>query len=109
IAEQDEDISSLLEADIEEPKDDEVISAVESNTDTASVEKPKKVGRVKASPIARKLAEENNIDLSLVTGTGPNGRIVLEDVEEYLKTSSKKIKASPMAEKIAEQNQVDLS
>ncbi len=39
-------------------------------------------GRVKASPLARKVASELGIDLSSVTGTGPAGRIVKEDVEK---------------------------
>ncbi|WP_163427527.1 dihydrolipoamide acetyltransferase family protein [Eubacterium pyruvativorans] len=40
--------------------------------------------QVKASPAAKKLAREKGIDLSLVTGTGPNGKIKIEDVEQYL-------------------------
>jgi pyruvate dehydrogenase E2 component (dihydrolipoamide acetyltransferase) len=38
-------------------------------------------GRVKASPLARKVAEEMGVDLSRVQGTGPGGRIVKADVE----------------------------
>ena len=38
-------------------------------------------GRVKASPLARRIARERGIDLSSLTGTGPEGRIVAEDVE----------------------------
>jgi pyruvate dehydrogenase E2 component (dihydrolipoamide acetyltransferase) len=38
-------------------------------------------GRVKASPLARRMARERGIDLGEVTGTGPDGRIVAEDVE----------------------------
>ncbi len=38
--------------------------------------------RVKASPLARKVAQEKGIDLSTVTGTGPGGRIVQKDVSE---------------------------
>ena len=38
--------------------------------------------RVFASPLARRLADQNNIDLSQVTGSGPNGRIVKADVEK---------------------------
>lgn len=37
-------------------------------------------GRIKASPLARKLADEQGIDLSRVRGTGPGGRIVAEDL-----------------------------
>jgi pyruvate dehydrogenase E2 component (dihydrolipoamide acetyltransferase) len=38
-------------------------------------------GRIKASPLARRIARERGIELSQVTGTGPDGRIVAEDVE----------------------------
>jgi len=38
---------------------------------------------VKASPLARNIAREHNIDLSLVTGTGPGGRITKEDVLKF--------------------------
>jgi pyruvate dehydrogenase E2 component (dihydrolipoamide acetyltransferase) len=38
-------------------------------------------GRIKASPLARRIARERGIELSLLTGTGPDGRIVAEDVE----------------------------
>lgn len=38
-------------------------------------------GRIKASPLARKIAEQVNVDLSLVHGTGPQGRIVRKDIE----------------------------
>ena len=38
-------------------------------------------GRVKASPLARRMAKERGVDLAAVVGTGPDGRIVAEDVE----------------------------
>ena len=38
-------------------------------------------GRVKASPLARRIARERGIDLTALRGTGPDGRIVAEDVE----------------------------
>ena len=37
--------------------------------------------RIKASPLARRIARERGIDLSAVAGTGPDGRVVAEDVE----------------------------
>ena len=37
--------------------------------------------RVKASPLARRMARERGIDLALLAGTGPDGRIIAEDVE----------------------------
>jgi pyruvate dehydrogenase E2 component (dihydrolipoamide acetyltransferase) len=38
-------------------------------------------GRVKASPLARRIARERGVDLAQLRGTGPDGRIVAEDVE----------------------------
>ena len=37
--------------------------------------------RIKASPLARRIARERGVDLTMLTGTGPEGRIVAEDVE----------------------------
>ncbi len=37
--------------------------------------------RIKASPLARRIARERGVDLASLTGTGPDGRIVAEDVE----------------------------
>ena len=42
-------------------------------------------GRViKASPLARRIAEEHGIDLRQIQGTGPSGRIVRDDIEDYV-------------------------
>ena len=38
-------------------------------------------GRIKASPLARRIARERGVDLAQIQGTGPDGRIVAEDVE----------------------------
>lgn len=40
--------------------------------------------RIKASPLAKRIAKENNLDLSQVFGTGPNGRVVRDDVNEFV-------------------------
>ncbi len=40
-------------------------------------------GHVKSSPLARKLAEQRNIDLAAVSGSGPDGRIVKRDIEAF--------------------------
>ena len=39
-------------------------------------------GRIKASPLARRIARERGVELSSLQGTGPEGRIVAEDVEQ---------------------------
>lgn len=45
--------------------------------------------RVKASPLAKKLAEEKGIDLAKVKGSAENGRIVKKDIEQYKPTEEK--------------------
>ncbi|MEO5958917.1 MAG: pyruvate dehydrogenase complex dihydrolipoamide acetyltransferase [Opitutaceae bacterium] len=51
-------------------------------------------GRVKISPLAKKLAAEKKIDPSRVTGTGPGGRIVRADIEAALKAPQSQISNS---------------
>jgi len=43
--------------------------------------------RIKASPVARRLAEENDIGLSSLAGSGPGGRIVKKDVKKAIKAA----------------------
>jgi pyruvate dehydrogenase E2 component (dihydrolipoamide acetyltransferase) len=51
-------------------------------------------GRIKASPLARNMAEEQGITLSNVKGSGPGGRIIKRDIEEY---EPSQIPAAPAA------------
>lgn len=64
--------------------------------------------QVKISPVAKKIALENDIDISLIVGSGPKGRIVLEDVEKHLK-EKKDIKITPAASKLAVELALDPS
>eukprot|EP01129_Flabellula_baltica_P017000 TRINITY_DN9289_c0_g1_i1.p1 TRINITY_DN9289_c0_g1~~TRINITY_DN9289_c0_g1_i1.p1 ORF type:complete len:617 (-),score=195.28 TRINITY_DN9289_c0_g1_i1:42-1856(-) len=53
-------------------------------------------GRVFASPLARKLAAEKGYEINSITGTGPDGRIIKADVEEFTPSASKSsTKAAP--------------
>ena len=47
-------------------------------------------GRIKASPLAKKIASENKIDLDNVDGTGPGGRIIKKDIEAILESEPEK-------------------
>jgi pyruvate dehydrogenase E2 component (dihydrolipoamide acetyltransferase) len=53
-------------------------------------------GGVKASPVARKMAAERDIDLKRVKGTGPGGRITKSDIEDY-QPGAAPAKAAPAA------------
>jgi len=58
-------------------------------------------GRVKASPIAKRIASEIGVELSQIEGTGPGGRIVRADVEAAQSKPAPKPKSAPAAEPAA--------
>src|SRR5690606_12640093 len=62
--------------------------------------------RIKASPLARKIARERGIDLRNVQGSAEGGRIVKKDVENFNPASSAAVSAAP--EKAAEQVAVSI-
>jgi len=57
-------------------------------------------GRIFASPLAKRMAEQAGLDLSRIKGTGPNGRIVKDDVDAAAKGGTAKA-AAPPAQKAA--------
>ena len=59
---------------------------MEENVETSTNEG----GRIKASPLAKKLAQEKGIDIAKVPGSGDGGRIVKKDVDDYVPQSFKK-------------------
>jgi len=60
-------------------------SSQEQDTATATSEPTTDTdGRIKASPLARKIAKEKGIDLNAVTGSAEGGRIIKKDVEEFV-------------------------
>jgi pyruvate dehydrogenase E2 component (dihydrolipoamide acetyltransferase) len=65
-------------------KQEQPIANAQPETKT---EQPEEVantnGRVKASPLAKKLAEEKGIDIAKVSGSGDGGRIIKKDVDDY--------------------------
>ena len=56
-------------------------AAPATSAEAAAASAPVGGGRIKASPLARRIAKERGVDLASVQGTGPEGRIVAEDVE----------------------------
>ncbi|MFT8737379.1 MAG: pyruvate dehydrogenase complex dihydrolipoamide acetyltransferase [Zymomonas mobilis] len=52
--------------------------------DAVSVPDQGKIGRIKASPLAKRLAKKNDVDLKNITGSGPHGRIVKADIEAFI-------------------------
>jgi pyruvate dehydrogenase E2 component (dihydrolipoamide acetyltransferase) len=62
----------------------------------------------RVSPVARRIAEERQIALDTVTGTGPGGRITRRDVETALTTLPGKVRATPAARRLARELDVPL-
>ena len=76
---------------------------------TAAAEQPAAVrgdGRVKASPLARRLAREKGIDIAALQGSGPEGRIIAEDVEHATVAPPQ---AAPAAVETGEVEQLELT
>ena len=76
------------------PVPTESASAAPPVPEPATVSAEGNGGRIKASPLARRIARERGIDLAALSGTGPEGRIVAEDVERAGDTPAP-AKASP--------------
>ncbi|HOX39322.1 MAG TPA: dihydrolipoamide acetyltransferase family protein [Candidatus Brocadiia bacterium] len=74
---------------------------------TARAADAQEPGRLIASPRAKKLASDEKIPLQILRGSGPNGRIVEQDVSDYL-AKRKAIKATPTALEVAYQKAIDL-
>lgn len=102
IGKPDEDIEALVneavtdikeaQSDTSSDKDDDN-TAKEENQDAPEQEPASPLkskssnrdhGRIKISPLARSMAQEEGIDLSKITGSGPEGRIVKRDIEKYM-------------------------
>ncbi|WP_174614560.1 dihydrolipoamide acetyltransferase family protein [Virgibacillus ihumii] len=62
-------------------------------------------GKVRATPAARRIAREQNVELTSIKGSGPKGRIHEQDVKDALDNA----KATPLAEKVAKDKGVDLA
>ncbi len=59
-------------------------------------------GRTKASPLARNLARQAGLDISLIQGSGPGGRVVQRDIEKAIEGGAQKPQLSPeLAKKAA--------
>lgn len=88
----------------EKEKTESPVENIEAKESISSTEKEElRPDGLFSSPSARRLAREKNLELTEITGSGPNGRIVKKDVEAYLKFAKSERKVTPVAKKIAEE------
>jgi pyruvate dehydrogenase E2 component (dihydrolipoamide acetyltransferase) len=85
-----EDISALLSGDAPAKAETSAKNETPAKSTETAVSAPAAISaaansdqRLKASPLAKKIAEDKGIDLSKVQGSGDDGRIVKKDVENY--------------------------
>jgi len=86
-----EDISSLnnyKDSTNQAPNSKSVEKTMEATINEIDTQKEKasgKLEKIKSSPLARRLAKNLNVDLSQISGSGPNGRVIKIDIEAYIK------------------------
>lgn len=74
----------ILESDVQQYIEMRGPVATESSESSESSESP----RLKASPLARRLAKEHGVDLQALVGSGPDGRVVRDDVLQAAETAA---------------------
>lgn len=97
----------------------EVTEPVETLLPTPPEPPTRPAGEVRASPVAKRLAREHNVNLALVPGTGEEGRITEKDVLIFIEArqaqaapapaATKAAPASPVAKRMAREHNVDLA
>ena len=73
----------IAEASTDEQRQDQTEGA-DTHRRPPEIEESTDGRSIKASPLARRMAEEHDIDLGQIQGTGPGGRIVRDDIEDFL-------------------------
>lgn len=107
IGQKNEDISELLaslksggtaaKTAVEPTTTSAPAAAVAASTPAPAAASPED-GRMKVSPVARKMAVEAGLNLSSVSGSGPGGRIVMRDIEEAIaRPATAKVSAAAIA------------
>ncbi len=77
------------------------LSASGEGMEPMSVNTTKQAKKVLATPVARALAKELQVDIQLVTGGGPGGRVMIEDIKKYHESAQRMIdqaKTTPVLE-----------
>ena len=81
--------------DSDNSKESEITTSEESNSNETTSPNLSTNERVKASPLAKKIAKSKGIDLAIISGSGPGGRIVKKDLENVTSNSPKPSTLAP--------------
>ncbi|MCK5318120.1 MAG: 2-oxo acid dehydrogenase subunit E2 [Anaerolineales bacterium] len=111
-------IAYILKEGEEPPTvDEDPIPTVEAERTEPTVKVEPALEEVKASPVARRVADAQGVQLTQVAGSGRDGRITRADVERHLTTGTPAavvsdvagVRATPAARRVARERQLDLS
>ncbi len=90
------------EAETAPPRQSEKSKPAPAKTETVpAAEEQPTAGRIKASPLARKIAAEKNLDLTKIKGSGPGGRIVEKDLAGAAESAASPLPAKALTPAIA--------
>ena len=78
IVDEDESVEENLEV-----KEEEEVKNTEDKIEDINIDFSNESDRIKAAPLAKKLASEKGVDISMVKGSGDGGRIIKEDIENF--------------------------
>ncbi|MBW2589917.1 MAG: E3 binding domain-containing protein, partial [Deltaproteobacteria bacterium] len=87
--------------------EDEAVSPDDATAKASEKSEEKKF--IRSSPAARHLAKEQGIDIAQVQGTGPEGRITMDDVKRYKDEKPPAPRITPLAAEMARQAGLDVS
>lgn len=86
VGEEDEDISDLLSRAERQKKEERKTEAPKKEeVPLKEKEGPSEPGRIKISPVAKRLAKEHGVDLARIKGSGPEGRVIRADILEAVR------------------------
>ncbi len=81
-----------------EVKEEEEVKNTEDKIEDLNIDFSNESDRIKASPLAKKLASEKGVDISMVKGSGDGGRIIKEDIENFKHSENLPIKEVKLPE-----------
>ena len=93
IVDEDESVEENLEV-----KEEEEVKNTEDKIEDINIDFSNESDRIKASPLAKKLASEKGVDISMVKGSGDGGRIIKEDIENFKHSENIPIKEVKLPE-----------
>ncbi len=93
-AEEKKDEAPKESAAPQEKKAEQQPAAAQAASTPAAAEEGGQDSRVKASPLAKKLAADKGIDISQINGSGDGGRIVKKDIDSYVPAAKAETKAA---------------